>query len=170
MREHPNVPRILVATDGSEPAVEAARLAGQLFGPDVDYIVLYVAPAIPRIVVDDGRGGLERIPTAEVDREYVLGIERAANTAVAATIEVIDGPCQARVEEGDPADVICEVAEEGFSAIVVGSRGHGTLRRAVLGSVARTLLDHAPCAVFVTRPRPSGRTRDRARHPHRPAR
>lgn len=49
-----------------------------------------------------------------------------------------------------PAGVLTVLAEgEGFDAIVVGSPHRGAIGRVVLGSVARSLLDGAPCGVFV---------------------
>jgi nucleotide-binding universal stress UspA family protein len=41
--------------------------------------------------------------------------------------------------------------EQGCDVIVVGSRGHGAIRRALLGSVSTHLVQHAPCPVFVVR-------------------
>ena len=39
--------------------------------------------------------------------------------------------------------------------VVVGSRGRGTFRRRVFGSVCDTVLQHAPCPVAVVRPHPA---------------
>ncbi len=59
-----------------------------------------------------------------------------------------------RLVEGPPARAITETAEaEGAELIVVGSRGRGRLRSAVLGSVSRELTVDAPCPVVVV---PSG--------------
>jgi nucleotide-binding universal stress UspA family protein len=59
-----------------------------------------------------------------------------------------------RLLEGSPADALIETAErEGAEMLVVGSRGRGSLRSAVLGSVSRELAARAPCPVVVV---PSG--------------
>jgi nucleotide-binding universal stress UspA family protein len=53
---------------------------------------------------------------------------------------------------GDPRSVIVDQAEE-WSAdlIVIGSRGLTSLKRLLLGSVAQSVINHAPCSVAVVR-------------------
>ncbi|MFD6968952.1 universal stress protein [Streptomyces sp. NPDC059949] len=41
---------------------------------------------------------------------------------------------------------------EGADMLVMGSRGHGGFRRALLGSVSRQVALHAPCPVTIIRP------------------
>jgi nucleotide-binding universal stress UspA family protein len=54
--------------------------------------------------------------------------------------------------EGDAADVIVEAAEQvGADLIVVGTRGRGTGKRALLGSVSTKVAHHAPCDVLIVR-------------------
>lgn len=53
-------------------------------------------------------------------------------------------------EEGRPADLMRQVARErGASLIVVGHHGWGALKRLLLGSVAKELLDPCPVPVLV---------------------
>ncbi|MNF02182.1 Universal stress protein family protein [compost metagenome] len=53
---------------------------------------------------------------------------------------------------GRPAEQIVRYAEENaIDHIVVGHRGHSDFERWLLGSVARQVIDHAPCAVTVIR-------------------
>lgn len=59
---------------------------------------------------------------------------------------------ESRIEAGDPATAICAVAKEaGADVVVIGSWGHGFLRRALLGSVSSHVVHNAPCAVLVVR-------------------
>jgi len=59
-----------------------------------------------------------------------------------------------RLVEGSPAQAILElVDQEGAAMLVIGSRGRGSLRAAVLGSVSRELASDAPCPVVIV---PSG--------------
>ena len=55
------------------------------------------------------------------------------------------------VLRGDPAASLVQHAEHvGASAIVIGTRGRGGIKRAVLGSVSDHVIRHAPCPVIVT--------------------
>ncbi len=57
--------------------------------------------------------------------------------------------CTTRVEEGDPADVLVELASEcGADLLVIGNKG---MRRRVLGSVPNTVTHKAPCSVLVVK-------------------
>ena len=59
---------------------------------------------------------------------------------------------QAHLREGKPEAEITAVAEEiGAGLIVVGSRGLGGIRRALLGSVSDAVVRHAHCPVMVVR-------------------
>ena len=54
------------------------------------------------------------------------------------------------VEVGAPANEIVRYAESTApTSIVLGSHGHGLVRRFLLGSVADKLVRQAPCAVLV---------------------
>ncbi|XP_041350008.1 universal stress protein Sll1388-like [Gigantopelta aegis] len=55
---------------------------------------------------------------------------------------------------GSPGDAICKLAEdEDADCIVTGTRGHGKLRRTILGSVSQYVIHHAKVPVFVCRDR-----------------
>ena len=57
-----------------------------------------------------------------------------------------------RTENGDPAAVMLDIAEElGVDVIVVGSRGMATASRFVLGSVPNRVSHHATCDVIIVR-------------------
>ena len=58
----------------------------------------------------------------------------------------------AHLKLGRPAEEIVNLAEElGAGLVIVGSRGLGSLRRTVLGSVSENVVRYAPCPVFVAR-------------------
>ncbi|MDA9979804.1 universal stress protein, partial [Yoonia sp.] len=56
------------------------------------------------------------------------------------------------VRNGDFADEILEVAEEqNVDMIVIGSRGLGKFREAILGSVSQKVLHHAKQTVVIVK-------------------
>ena len=53
---------------------------------------------------------------------------------------------------GSPAAEVVDLAEElGVGLVVVGSRGLGGIRRALIGSVSDSVVRHAHCPVLVVR-------------------
>jgi nucleotide-binding universal stress UspA family protein len=59
---------------------------------------------------------------------------------------------QAHLEFGRPDTAIVEMAEElEAGLIVMGSRGLGGVRRALLGSISDSVVRHAHCPVLVVR-------------------
>jgi nucleotide-binding universal stress UspA family protein len=57
-----------------------------------------------------------------------------------------------KLVKGDPADRIVDAAEnDGVDMIVLGSRGLGTFRRVILGSVSTKVCTHAPCTCVIVR-------------------
>ena len=144
--------RMLIATDGSDVAVDAARHAQAVLAPMAEIILLCVITDVP----GDDAGGIEGpVGTPEeMEREWAqlqadadAALERTAS-ALTATASLLR-----RVEVGDAGATICAVAEhEGAEVIVVGSHGRGLLGRIVhLGSVSEYVMRHAPCPVLVVR-------------------
>ena len=59
---------------------------------------------------------------------------------------------ETHVERGGPGTVLCEHAKAlKADVVVVGSRGRGAIRRALLGSVSTYVVHNAPCPVLVVR-------------------
>jgi nucleotide-binding universal stress UspA family protein len=60
------------------------------------------------------------------------------------------------VERGSAyAEIVRRAEDWGADVIVIGSHGRTGLARAVLGSVAERVVEHAPCSVLIARPAPS---------------
>jgi len=56
------------------------------------------------------------------------------------------------LESNDPRDALCSaVTEHSADILVVGTRGLGTLKRMLLGSVSNYCVQHAPCDVIVAK-------------------
>jgi nucleotide-binding universal stress UspA family protein len=144
---------IIVCTDGSEAATHAATEGLKVVGSDASVVlVTAIEPIDPSLVTGTGfAGGTTTVDQLEADHMYrsqaAKGIlEEARTTLGLPGAEVV-------VLEGNPGDAICAYAEEiGAKAIVMGSRGRGGVRRALLGSVSDHIVRNAPCPVVVTGP------------------
>jgi nucleotide-binding universal stress UspA family protein len=142
---------ILLCTDGSEASLHALSAGVALVGADATFqIVTVIEPPNPMIVTGGGHaGGVMSAGEYEELQEQILA---AAREVIASTRESLGlGDVEGVVLEGAPGPAICEHAEHlGARAVIIGSRGHGVIRRAVLGSVSDHVVRKAPCPVIVT--------------------
>ena len=84
----------------------------------------------------------------------------AAHMAEDAILDAADhgGPVKiiSKVVQGNAANALMEAAR-GAELLVVGSRGHGSLTGALLGSVSQQCVHHATCPVVVVRDSGTGK-------------
>ena len=136
---------ILICTDGS-PRAEAALRAGLdvLAAADRVVIASVVEPLDPGLVVGTGMAGGVMTPSeALVMQSGVQDHGQDAVDRLRTDLGIPDAELQ--VLTGSPGAAICDLATElGASVIVIGSRGRGGFRRAVLGSVSDHVVRHAP--------------------------
>jgi nucleotide-binding universal stress UspA family protein len=142
---------IIVCVDGSELSLAAAARGIELVRP-VDAITLVtVVDSVDMSLADDASGLAG--PTATIPE-----LEAVRASAHASGQQILDEAAEAlacdnlerRILEGRPAAELCALAEElGARAIVMGSRGRGGVRRALLGSVSDHVVRNAPCPVVV---------------------
>jgi nucleotide-binding universal stress UspA family protein len=93
------------------------------------------------------------VSDTEVDRAWALA-EQDGTAALQRTVEGLGAaaPVEQVTRSGDAGPAICRLAEEvEADVIVVGSRGRGALKRALLGSVSTHVTNNAPCPVVVVR-------------------
>ncbi len=130
--------RLLVGLDGKQGGFDAlalaAALAGAAGGSVTAVTVLYRGPLPVEYALLEDPEAAEAAPLFEQARE-VLG----------------EIPFDGRAYGGgSPAGILTRLAEdEGFDAVVVGSPHRGPLGRVLIGNVAGSLLNGAPCDVFV---------------------
>jgi nucleotide-binding universal stress UspA family protein len=146
--------KILLATDGSEDAKLAATTAVTLAKKlDSELHVVYVEPMLERrpTIQMRFRGDLPADVVESVKQEAKTKLEEQVQKLRQAGGEV----AQAYPRTGLPEAEIVALAEElGVGLIVVGSRGHGGIRRALMGSVSASVVHHAHCPVVVVRGEP----------------
>jgi nucleotide-binding universal stress UspA family protein len=145
---------ILLATDGSPAAEEAARTAIEYakafdaplvivtaWGVTYEPIGLFYGPIIPDV--------------DHVGREQALQVVAHATTLAreaGLALEVL-------VSRGNPVERICALAEEHDARVIVlGSHGWGPFKRALFGSVSTGVLHHAKRPVLVVRGDAAART------------
>ena len=151
------MPKALIATDGSDFAVEAARRALALLDPSLELVVaIVVAP--PVLAGGAPLGSADGVGPAVVDPETTAELDHAlteeAQAGLQRTVAALGRDAATRVLHGDPAAEICREAEDGgYDLVVVGSHGYGVVKRVLLGSVSHHVLHHAPCPVLVVRVR-----------------
>ena len=147
---------VLIATDGSEQSLKAARYLRALLDPASLDRVSVIAVVRPLAAVPFASDfGEEEHVVQEVGDAGGYSFQRAAQEAVERVAEEIRGitaNVDTIVRSGAPADQIIRAADDlEADLIVVGGRGKGAVEAIVLGSVAYRVLHHAPCPVLVTR-------------------
>jgi nucleotide-binding universal stress UspA family protein len=139
--------RILLATDGSEEAELAARVAVELAkstGSELHLVhvrLLPLTPPYPDVI--DWRWG-EDLVRAEREARELLDEQAKKVEDAGGTVTGV------HLREELPAEEIVALAEElEVSLIVVGSRDRGRIRRALSGSVSDWVVRHAQSPVLV---------------------
>jgi CPA2 family monovalent cation:H+ antiporter-2 len=138
--------KILIATDGSPSAAEAVDFGLELAAEQgATPVFVHVVPAFDVLPA----GGLA--PTAAIPHEVSARdwapIVEANQKARERGIEA-----EKKILTGDAADEIVAYADSiDADLIVVGSRGHGVFKSALLGSVSRGVLHEARRPVLVVR-------------------
>jgi nucleotide-binding universal stress UspA family protein len=145
--------KILLATDGSEEADLALTTAAdmaQMSGSELH--VAYVFPTavqrpFPNPITSRPRDVLEHELEEAMDQAQKFldrQVERVKGEGVAVA--------ETHLVRGRPDMEIVHLGEQvGAGLIVMGSRGLGGMRRALMGSVSDSVVRHAHCPVLVVR-------------------
>jgi nucleotide-binding universal stress UspA family protein len=139
--------KILIATDGSPSAREAVEFGLELaLEQEADAIFVHVVPAYDVLPMSGGFGMTGALPheLTEADR---APLAEAASLADERRVDATT-----KLLTGDPPHEIVAYADTiDADLIVVGSRGHGAIATALLGSVSRGVLHAARRPVLVVR-------------------
>jgi nucleotide-binding universal stress UspA family protein len=137
--------KVLLAVDGSDHALHAARLAADLACTmkSKEFRIVVAYDSIPPYL-------------GEPNMQYAIDARmKEAQSILQAAVEAVgDVPAEIYTEliEGSSADAIINVAVTRASdVIVMGSRGLGTLAGLLLGSTSQKVVSHAPCPVLIVR-------------------
>ncbi len=140
--------KILLPIDGSEAALDAVRhaLAMVAAGLHASFVLVNVQePAsLYEVVVTSG--------DAEALERVAEGAGRHMIEPAEALIKVTGTPFESEVLSGDPVAELVDAAERhGCEAVVMGARGVGVVRGALLGSVSNSLLHRLAIPVTIVR-------------------
>lgn len=142
---------VIVGTDGSDTAGQAVAAAAKLAaasGARLTIVSAY-APVSGSRLRAEKRQAPSDVEWAVNEREDVDSmLQEAKRTAEGLGVERV----RTAAREGDPADVIIDVAEElHCDLVVVGNQGMTGGRRFLLGAVPDKLSHHAKCSVLIVR-------------------
>jgi nucleotide-binding universal stress UspA family protein len=144
--------KILLATDASEDAQQAAQMASDLAnvsGSELHVLHIgnlrdfHIAPGAEQTFAPrSGSYGEIQEKAEKTLEEAVRQVEEAGGTVA-----------ESHVRLGDPDDEILRFCDEqgDVGLIVMGSRGLGPIKRRLMGSVSESVVRHAHCPVLVAR-------------------
>ena len=143
---------LIAGTDGSDLSVHALRKGLELLSADDVLLVTVVEYGDAAMVSGTGMAGgvMSEGEFEELDKTRLAEAEILLRS-VAEELGLADA--QTAVLRGDAARALCDLAEaRGARAIVLGTRGRGGVKRALLGSVSDHVVRNAPCPVVISRP------------------
>jgi nucleotide-binding universal stress UspA family protein len=149
---------LIVATDGSDLAIQAACAGLSLTRPVDSVLIVSVVDLVDDSAEEDASGLAGPTMTEEESDERRRNLTAQGQVAIDATVGALRNAgflperFEARVVEGSPGATLCNLATDvEASALIIGTRGRGGLKRALLGSVSDHIVRNAPCSVIVSR-------------------
>ena len=145
--------RILVATDGSEEAKLAITTAADL--AKATNSELHIAYVFPTAVQRPFPNPILARPADEMERELEEAMGQA-QSFLDREVEKVKGEgvsvADTHLVRGQPDREVVHLSEDiDAGLIVMGSRGLGGMRRALMGSVSDSVVRHAHCPVLIVR-------------------
>ncbi|MGB7346946.1 MAG: universal stress protein [Pirellulaceae bacterium] len=139
--------KVLLASDGSEPAMNAARYLSRLKVDEKLKLALLTVSMHPELTAHGNGQNPER---ESQEKEFVARHQSELQ-------ELFSDHCDDYLSTlhptGNAAQVILDVAKRiSADLIVLGAVGHSMVSRMLLGSVSDRVATHAECSVLVVRP------------------
>ena len=132
--------KILVGVDGSDNSLRAAQIAAEIAALFRSEIVLL------HVLQPTESAYYTGMPTTE-EAERAKGEEKLYPAK--AVCEEAGLKPDLKVKLGNPAEVILDLAEEGFDLVIVGNRGMNALARFLMGSVSTRVVQFSKVPVMV---------------------
>lgn len=142
---------IVLCSDGSEPALQAAKVTAEIarrFQAHITLLSVFNSDAL--------LSPIATAPEVAPPMDLVLALAEEMHTDVeqktGQVLKEAGIPYQSRREIGHPVDTIINIAPSlKADLIVLGSRGLSEWKGLLLGSVSDGVLHHAPCPVLIVR-------------------
>ncbi len=144
--------KVLLAVDGSGEAERAARLGVMLSDKtDSELHIVYAAPTTSLYALPESQIYAPQTHDTLVDIAKKSGRE-VLDDQLNKLKEMGGEVAGTHLGLGRPDSEIVRISEDiGAGIVIVGSRGLGALRRALMGSVSESVVRHAHCPVLVVR-------------------
>jgi len=135
--------KVLLATDGSREAKLAATTAADLANStNSELHVVHVGEFRPTFLAQTEEEPAE----LQHQAQRLLDEQRRIVQEAGGTVK------EAHLRQGKADEEIVDLAHSlGIGLIVMGSRGRGRMRRALMGSVSESVVRHAHCPVTIVR-------------------
>jgi nucleotide-binding universal stress UspA family protein len=150
--------KLLLAIDNSQYSVEAIKeIAKRPWPPKTIVRVISVVEPVPPQAAElwyDASGSLERVQQEMTKRAAEL-TQKASESLKRKGLKV-----ESAVREGDArSEIVDEARKWSADLIVLGSHGYTGVKRLLLGSVASSVVSHAPCSVEIVRRKQTKKSR-----------
>ena len=144
--------KILLAIDGSEHSARTVDALGSHPWPTGSTV--RVLSVVDQVVTATPEVAIFSAEAIDAERQQLVNVADELTTRFANWLCSSGLTAEKQVRRGDPKSVIIDEAKEwGADLIVVGSHGHTGIKKWLLGSVAQSVVSHAPCSVYVVRER-----------------
>ena len=138
--------KILLPVDASRYAAAAVQTVRERPWPAGT--IVRVLSAVENIGLEEAEGSVNQLQQQRIKEANQL-TKRVARSLSASRLKT-----ETAVRHGDPRSVIVDEAEDWKAdLIVLGSHGYTGIKKWLLGSVAQSVVSHAPCSVEVVRSR-----------------
>ena len=141
---------VMIATDGSRAALDAARQAITIAG--AFHAKLSVIAVLNTYAFLSEQAGAFTADLIQEEQTFLCqSVEDIARRARQAGIQSVETD----VIDGTPGPMLVSAADQrGVDLIVAGSHGRNLIERLLIGSTSEYLVTHAHCPVLVVRPTP----------------
>ena len=139
--------KVLLATDGSDLALQAARFLSRL--PHTEPLDLTVNTTVMLPIVHTA-GATSTLPEEFLQAQQLFAKQHYHQ--VKDLFEGADANLTHTVMQGHAGEcVVDQAADIGAELIVLGAKGHSVVHRILLGSVSEYIATHARCSVLIVR-------------------